>query len=93
MCRGPSRDEQEAAKAAGTAKTEAQINAETQKIATEVTHAALAKLPAEAAGKGAEHWKLSYAHVQAAIDTIPEAARTVKALPEQPKVPCCWIQF
>lgn len=35
-CRGPTREEQEAAKAAGTQKTEAQINAETQKLATEV---------------------------------------------------------
>ena len=35
-CRGPTREEQEAAKAAGTLKSEAEINAETQKLATEV---------------------------------------------------------
>ena len=34
--RGPTREEQEAAKAAGTQQTDAEINAETQKLATEV---------------------------------------------------------
>ena len=53
-------------------------------------HAALDALSPEDAGKGAALFQTAYDLIRQGIDTIPEADRTVKKMPEPPKVidPC-----
>ena len=57
------------------------------KAASVAAHAALDALSPEDAGKGAGLFQTAYDLIRQGIDTIPEADRTVKKMPEPPKVP------
>ena len=56
------------------------------KAASAAAHAALDALSPEDAGKGAEMFQRAYDLIRQGIETIPEADRTVKKMPEPPKV-------
>ena len=56
------------------------------KAASAAAHAALDALAPEDAGKGSQLFRKAYDLIRQGIDTIPEADRTVKKMPEPPKV-------